>query len=416
MKPNDETPESKGEVTYRARWIVPIVGPPLQGGWIRLRDGTVRGLGRGRGPTAAIDLGDHAVLPGLVNAHTHLEFSDLRRPIAAGGDGRSLAPLESWIGRVIATRAAATATDKSAAVGAGIRESIDAGVRLLAEIMTPSTDRGIESVDPKIDIVTLSEVIGLSADRYSERFAAARAIAARDETAGYSPHAPYSTHRDVITDVVRRARADGRTVAMHVAESPAERQLIREGTGGFADALKAIGVWQDGLFPWSTVSPTGEDFFDLIDTLAEAPRALLIHGNDFTSREIQRIARYPELTVVYCPRTHDFFRYQRHPIAECVAAGVRVALGTDSRASNPDLNLWNEVRFLLDKRQDVAPEMVLATATLHGADALGRPEAGRLAIGCRPGLGTVATGATDEDGLYADLATTPYRSLSDRAG
>ena len=91
-------------------------------------------------------------------------------------------------------------------------------------------------------------------------------------------------------------------------------------------------------------------------------------------------------------------------------AGVRVALGTDSRASNPDLNLWHEVQFLLQSRSDLAPHDILSMATLGGADALGRPDLGRIEVGCSSAMGTVATTAATIDNLYEDLSRNRYRA------
>ncbi len=193
---------------------------------------------------------------------------------------------------------------------------------------------------------------------------------------------------------------------MHVAESPAERELLTSGAGPFADALQDIGVWQLGLFPWGA-----DPLAQLIDQLAAAPRALLVHGNDLRTAEIERVAKHPQLTVVYCPRTHAYFGYEKHPVAELRKAHVRVALGTDSRASNPDLNLWREVQFLLQQRSDLSPEEIIRMATFSGADALGRSDLGRIEAGCRPGLGYVDTHAATLPGVYADLASNEFRCL-----
>ncbi len=124
--------------------------------------------------------------------------------------------------------------------------------------------------------------------------------------------------------------------------------------------LRSLGVWRDDLFPW------GDDPFGLlIDRLSNAPRVLLVHGNDLNDAEIHCLQNHPNITVVYCPRTHDFFEYDKHPVDRMLAAGIPVALGTDSRASNPDLNLWREVQFLLQHRSDLAPDEVIRMATLE---------------------------------------------------
>jgi aminodeoxyfutalosine deaminase len=118
-----------------------------------------------------------------------------------------------------------------------------------------------------------------------------------------------------------------------------------------------------------------------------AHRALVVHGNYLGSEEIGYLAERAErMATVYCPRTHAFFNHPPHPVAELLSRGAAVALGTDSRASNPDLSIWNEVRWLLEQRPDLDVHKVLAMATLHGADALMRPGLGRIAPGAHSGL------------------------------
>ncbi len=390
--------------TIAARWILPVSTPPILGGWLRLVGGRVVEIGRGPPPHGAEDFGDVALLPGLVNAHTHLEFSDLEQPI-----GRPGTPLHHWIGQVIAARGTTDERRKHAAITRGLAESKAAGVRLLGEITTPPCNYVLP--DESIDLVSFAEVIGLSPQRWQERFAAALKHQGRDEhqgraehrgkieRTGWSPHAPYSTQRGAIAQCLEHAARVGSPVAMHVAESPAERELLEQGTGPFADALRELGVWREGLFPWPR-----EPVASLIDQLARAPQALLVHGNDLCEAEIERIRGHVNLTVVYCPRTHARFGNPPHPIARLLAAGVRVALGTDSRASNPDLNLWGEVQWLLRHRTDLDPSRVLEMATLAGAEALGRRDVGRIEPGGQPGLCFLETEANEVAGLWEDCA------------
>jgi cytosine/adenosine deaminase-related metal-dependent hydrolase len=356
-------------------------------------------MGRGTPPSGAADLGDVAVMPGLVNAHTHLEFSDCQRPIGTPG-----IPLDRWIGEVIARRGVRTPAQRNQAIGEGIDQSRRAGVRLLGEITTPPSDYPTGLDWPQI--VSFAEILGLDPKRGEERLAAAVEHHRRYDSSGFSPHAPYSTSLRLICRCVDRARRSGKPLAMHVAESPAERQLITGGDGPLAESLRELGVWREGCFPWSK-----RGYIDLLEILADAPEAIIVHGNDLRKDEIDWIAGKPNMTVVYCPRTHAFFDYQPHPVDRLLRAGVRVALGTDSRASNPDLNLWREVQFLMKHRQDLEPSDVLAMATTHGAEGLGRPRLGRIEARCAPGLGIVATTAAEVDQVWQDLAENDYCPL-----
>ena len=348
------------------------------------------------------------MLPGLVNAHTHLEFSDCRTPI--GDSGISLS---KWIGLVIQSRSTSTRGDTVANVATGIQESQQAGVRLIGEITTPPMDyRSIDTGETQL--VCFAEVLGLSQERANERLQSAIKFNGEHSFAAWSPHAPYSTSRQTIQACVDRARQTNRSIAMHVAESPAERELLTSGTGGLAESLKSLGVWDDTLFPWPT-SGGHSPFVDLIEHLAAAPRALLVHCNDLRSDEIDTVAQHDNLSIVVCPRTHAFFGYDQHPIAEMLTQGIRIALGTDSRASNPDLDLWREVQHLLNHRSDIDPMSVVAMATTNGAIALRHDQRGSIEIGKSPGLGMVATESTSLDSLACDLATQPYGLLTDHS-
>jgi len=382
-----------------ARWIIPVTGNPINGGWVRIQGGRVVEMGSKPAPCHAQPLGDVAIFPGLVNAHTHLEFSDCQRPI-----GESGISLPEWIGKVISTRQSSDETSREQAIGIGIGELVKTGTCLAGEITTPPCEYpGNES---GLDLVPFAEVLGLSAERGSQRLELARSNLRRYPQGGVSPHAPYSTSRETLGACFELARKHHRPIAMHVAESPAERELLRTGTGPFADALQSLGVWEIERFPWPE-SP----FLKLIEQLASAPRSLLVHGNDLNESEIRLLAEYPHITVVYCPRTHHFFRYDSHPVDQLLSSGVRVALGTDSRASNPDLNLWNEVQFLLNHRSDLDPLSVFRMATWSGSEALGRTDIGCIRPGCIAKFGMVRSDASSLEDLFADCAMNGYEPL-----
>ncbi|MGB0595991.1 MAG: amidohydrolase family protein [Rubripirellula sp.] len=382
---------------FTARWLLPITAPPIPGGWIRVAGGEVVEVGSESVPLDAVDLGEMAILPGLVNAHTHLEFSDFSEPIGYPG-----VPLNQWIGMVISSRGQANPTQKQHAIKVGMQEMASTGTVLAGEISTPPCD--YPNGGPQL--IRFSEVVGLDLERGDERFAAARAMIDVDDRAAISPHAPYSTPWSLIERCVDLAYSTNRPLAMHIAESPAERELLRNGRGEFAEALKSLGVWQEGLFPWGE-----QPLIRLIQLLSRTRRSLVIHGNDLSDPEIDVMARYPNLTVVYCPRTHHFFRYPDHPVARLQAAGVRVALGTDSRASNPDLNLWKEVQYLLHHRMDLSPGNVLEMATVNGARALGNTQYGELRVGSAAVFGGVSTAASSVEQLFADLAENEFQPI-----
>lgn len=369
----------------------PPIGP---GGWLAMDRETRRVVDLGPGaspePARTKPLGDAAILPGLINAHTHLEFSDLAAPI--GTPGISLA---KWIGQVVASRAGRSPVQTLQAMLKGIAESENGGVVHVVDIATPPTAIvGKETVG----VTNLFEVVGLDGERYRSRLDAALGSVESDPESGLSPHAPYSLRGESIREIIDAASLRGRMVAMHLAESPDERDLLFGGGGPFAESLGALGIDVASAFPRPEA-----DYQTLIEQLAAAPSALLIHGNDLNEQEIQRIAAWPQLSVVYCPRTHHFFQHKKHPIDRLWRAGVRVLLGTDSKASNPDLSVWSELGHLWKHRPDLDPMKVLAAATLDAADVLGISDKGRIAPGSSGRLLWLRSTATDVAGLAEDL-------------
>jgi cytosine/adenosine deaminase-related metal-dependent hydrolase len=120
-----------------------------------------------------------------------------------------------------------------------------------------------------------------------------------------------------------------------------------------------------------------------LELLAGARRALVIHGNYLGSRDWSLLSAHRRrMTVVYCPRTHAYFGHAAYPLEELLAAGVSVAVGTDSRASNPDLDLLGELRFVRRRFPRLAPRTILELGTLRGAEALGRDaDFGSITVG-----------------------------------
>ncbi len=169
---------------------------------------------------------------------------------------------------------------------------------------------------------------------------------------------------------------------MHLAESREELELLNLGSGPFRDMLEAVGAWDPA--DKARLSCV----LDYLTELARAERSLVIHGNYLDDEEIEFVADHAErMAVVYCPRTHRFFDHDSYRLADMLAAGVTLALGTDSRASNPDLCMLEEIRAAVEAHPAVSPVTILELATLGGARALGlRDRVGTLETGKRADL------------------------------
>ena len=354
-------------ITLRARHVLPIAADPIENGWVRIERGRISGVGRGQPSGPVHDLGDAIILPGLVNAHTHLEFSDLDRPLPAGGG------LPAWIERVVVMRRSrATAhTDEAArlraAVVIGLEQSAAGGVTAIGEIATAAHPVAGHA-GPLVRV--FRETLGLS----SVAMHAARSSLRRDldrmsaegTCIGISPHAPYSVAEPLGREVVGEAVQRRLPVMMHLAESRDEAELLTIGGGAFRTLLEQLGAWQPDSPP--RLLPVA----DWITLLAKAPRGVVVHGTFLAEDQtaLSRLARHRDrLCVVVCPRTTLALSGRLPPVEAFRAAGIRVAIGTDSRASNPDLSVLAECRALVEGG-GVSPREALTMATQHGAWAL----------------------------------------------
>lgn len=313
------------------------------------------------------ELGNVAILPGLVNAHTHLELSDADGPLGTPG-----MDLVDWLRAVMAHRREAGPAKRSP-VGDGLRQSVTLGTTTLCDIAqsgwTPSLleDAGCHTL-------VLLELIAPARPRIGPALEAARRHLESPGHVGFlgswqpglGPHAPYSVHPELLESVVTLAAERRAPIAFHLAESREEIELLHAGTGPFVSFLKERNAWQPGL-----IIP-GSQPLDYLHVLARAPRVLVIHGNYLAAEEIAFLAdRRDRMAVVYCPRTHAFFGHSRHPLPQLLAAGATVALGTDSRASAPDLSILAEMRLVAERFPEIPLPEVTRLGTLAGAEALG---------------------------------------------
>jgi cytosine/adenosine deaminase-related metal-dependent hydrolase len=296
--------------------------------------------------------------------------------------------LVDWIRLVIEHRQAA-AIDKAAAIEAGLKESLLAGTTTLGEIATAGWSPEKFEHSP-LHATLFYELIGPAADRVGPCLELAddhlRLQSHERLTYGLSPHAPYTVHPDLLAGAVEHCRLSGAPLAMHLAESPEELELLQTGRGPIADLLQERSAWD----PRAIRAPRRP--LDYLEQLALAPRVLVIHGNYLDAQERAYVAsRAPAMSLVYCPRTHAYFGHPRYPLAELLAAGANVALGTDSRASNPDLSVLAEMQFVAREHANVPGSSVLELGTLAGARALGADnETGSVTPGRRADLTLVS--------------------------
>jgi aminodeoxyfutalosine deaminase len=369
-------------ISLTARWVFPVSSPPLAGGVVTIEGERIVSVEPHGSRRADVDLGDVAVIPGLVNAHVHLDLTGMR------GVAPPRLPLPDWLSDVIAYRRSTTPEETDAAIRVGLAECIETGTTLLGDIASGGASWPILA-SSGIRATVYYELIGMSEEREQQAIEAfctweERATEARNCRIGVSPHAPYSAalrlyQRIIPTDL---------PLATHLAESQEELDLIAHHRGPFVEFLRRVGAWSpERLVP---------DEYRLVSLFewSQGPTTIA-HGNYLPPDTPVP----PNATIVYCPRTHAAFGHARHPWRDFLARGVRVALGTDGLASNPDLDLLAEARFLRERFPDVSGATLLRMATLAGAEALGWAEqTGSLEAGKSADLVVIPTGGrTAED-------------------
>jgi cytosine/adenosine deaminase-related metal-dependent hydrolase len=351
--------------TLRARYVFPVDRPPIENGVVGFKGEHIVEVGQFQGQTDAIDLGDVAIIPGLVNAHTHLEFSDLKRPL--GQPGMSL---PRWIRAVIEHRDQSLQpgdtyrTDARDPAETGLQESARCGVTMIGEIAQ------VVGLHPGIplDLTVFQELRAPRAYEIPMAMHFAESVAeypSSEYRSGLSPHAPYTVHWELLEAVVALSAEHELPVAMHLAESLQELEFLRNESGEFRELLEDRGAWEP-----AAALPQSKPL-DYLQRLNKAHRSLVVHGNYLDEEEIDFLAAHRgQMSVVYCPRTHAYFEHQHYALGKMLERGVRVALGTDSRASNPDLDLRKEMQFVVNDHF-ISPERALRLGTVEGVEALG---------------------------------------------
>ena len=333
--------------TFTARWIFSVAAPALERGTITVRDDTIVAVEQHGTRTPDVDLGNVAILPGFVNAHTHLDLTGARGLCPPTPD------FTHWLRQVIAFRRTRSAQQVQADIAAGLAECLCFGTTLIGDISAAGASWDLLG-QSGCHARMFYELIGLSEERARQSWRDAKAWWMHRSSpercfTGMSPHAPYSVH-SILYQVLTTEST--RPVATHLAETMAELELIANRSGPFVEFLKELNVWD----PSGLVA-------DPLDIIRMFPRGIFIHGNyldpatPFT----------PEQTLIVCPRTHAAFGHPHHPFPKM---NVRVALGTDSLASNPDLDILAEARFLRQHYPEVEPVTLLRMLTFNGAEAL----------------------------------------------
>jgi 5-methylthioadenosine/S-adenosylhomocysteine deaminase len=390
-----------------ARWLVPIAAPPVEDGAVLVgADGRVVAAGHAAdvpwpSGATALDLGDAAILPGLVNTHTHLELTALR------GLVRGLR-FPHWVAAVRRLKDALTPEDFRAAARWGVLESFAAGITAHGDTgSTGAAAAALAALGARG--VAYQEVFGPDPADADE---AVRGLEAAVEAllrfgserlaVGVSPHAPYTVSDPLLRAVVALAGRRSWPIAMHLAESPEEDRYVRHGDGPFAEARRrqGIDVPARGCSPVAWVRRAG---------LLEL-RPLLIHCVTTDGDDAVTIAKHGA-AIAHCPWSNAVLHNGRADLALFRRLGVTVGVGTDSVAAGGGLDLFREMR-LAALACPLTPREMLRLATADAAAALGLSGSGFLAPGswgdvCVVGFRAPALAAAGDPEEAVALGATP---------
>lgn len=320
------------------------------------------------------------LLPGLVNAHTHLELSALRGRVEGG---RGFGP---WVKALVEQREQLVPEQVEEAIGDAVAELLAAGTVAVGEVTnTLDTVPALAGV-PLLGRV-FHEVFGLRRDTAETMLQLAEQrrgeLVSWPDNLSYAPapHTPYTLHPASLAALVQRARALGERSTLHLCEHAAERAFLRDQSGPFAEFLVARG---SSSADWPAPGLDPVRYAQSLGVLG--PDVLCVHLADARPDEIALVAE-ARAPVVLCPRSNLHIELKLPPLLEILNAGIRPGLGTDSLASCPSLDVIEDARALLERFPSVSPRTLIAMATSYGADVLGLGHrVGLLRAGFAPGV------------------------------
>jgi cytosine/adenosine deaminase-related metal-dependent hydrolase len=357
-------------ICYHASWILPISGPPIRDGWIAIDRNRIaavshRPIGGANGDR--IHLQDVVVLPGLVNAHTHLELSYLRDEVPPASE------FTAWIKVILAARRHgpdASAPPILDAIERALVESNASGTAVLGDISNTLVTFAPLARSPLAAVVFYELIRFSTTDPEDFVDHACREIDALPPAdrvrVSLAAHAPYSV-APLVFRAIRKA-IDRRPFALcsvHLSESVEEVEFMRSGSGPWRQMLEELGAWDSR---WVPPGVTPVQFLD--DSGFLDGRVLAIHGVQMTPADLQQLAARG-VTLVTCPRSNGHTGAGAPPIEDFYKSGVRIAVGTDSLASAPDLNIFAELATMRALAPSVPAPRLLESATHVGARALG---------------------------------------------
>lgn len=390
---------------HRAPWVFPGIGPPIADGAVAVRGGHILEAGKVRDvldryETGAACLWDHeetALVPAAINAHTHLDFSGLSLPKPEKPPG-----FARWVFSVFEAKGGLSPFERRDVRRKGRSEAAETATVWLGDVVNPPLD-GVANEGGVPYERRFVELLGFSAGHLEEVLPGARDGAIPPQP--LAAHSLYGTSWAVIRQAKAWTRARRLPFSIHAAEHWEETVFVRDGVGFCRDLLIFLGRWDASWRPSGTSPVRTLEALGVLDS-----QTLLVHMVHVDSEDWDITARRGAC-VCFCPRSNLWIEGTLPKMEEAIRRRIPCALGTDSRASNEDLNLFREATAVLDAYPGVEPAMVLRMMTMGGARALGLE--GSWGV-LSPGAGTpfVAVPVAGHAASENDLAEAIIRQAS----
>jgi cytosine/adenosine deaminase-related metal-dependent hydrolase len=379
----------------RAKTILSVTAPPMEDGAVFIVGNKIRAVSlwknlRPHLREKVLDLGGVILLPGLVNAHCHLDYTDM------AGELSPPKTFTDWIGAITVAKTAWSYSDYARSWLHGAHQLLKTGTTTVGDIEAmPDLLPEVWDATP-LRVFSFLEMTGIKARRapkdvLREAVETIDALHPSRNCAWLSPHAPYSTLSELLQRTARTAQRRKWRVSIHVAESEQEFEMFQHARGEMHDWLRRNERDNSDCGHGSPVAHLARQ-----KLLGE--NVLAIHANCLARGDATLLAKN-KTHVVHCPRSHDYFKHPPFERARLANAGVNIGLGTDSLATvrktgkqKPELDMFAEMRALADGDKTISPAEILKLATVNGARALGLAgKAGELS-----------------PGAFADLIAVPF--------
>lgn len=349
-------------------------GPPIEDGVVTVEGNQIVDVRKFNPLTdvfaeGVVDLGEHVLLPGLINAHCHLDYTCLRGKIA---------PEESftdWVRAINAAKAKLNPSDYVKSIVAGFAESVKFGMTSMVNF--EAFPELVIRKAPPIRTWWMAELIDVRDPNMPEQLVGlAMTALSRPETRGLAPHAPFTASLDLYRHCQETAREQNLLLSTHLAESREEFSMFRDATGPLYDFMKEIG---------RDMRDCGDEtpLAYLMRHVALDERWLIAHLNELVESDFELLARSTtKFHVVHCPRSHRYFDHSPFQLERLRGLGFNICLGTDSLASVSDLSLFAEMREVRRNCPALPPHEILEMVTINPARALDRQsQLGRIKSG-----------------------------------